>query len=202
LLLYEVAGSKLLGATINSTWSGGAARNWSVAGNWNPLGVPSNGADLYNVHIPTPSAVTVDGTFAIETFDLDSGALANMPAGFLTLNTNSILDGILRMGADGNFATARLALGAAVAVFGTGTIDLLANTSIEGPVSEVVIGSGITVQTGQWPNGGPTIMANLTVAGRLNINNPNFFVQAGRMLTAPAHCISPRMRNSPHSARW
>lgn len=178
-LLWAVSASA---ATITSTWSGGATGNWSLPGNWTPNGVPNNGADIYNVNIPSPSAVTIDGVFSIQSIDVDTGATAQIIPGFLTVNADSTLDGVLRMGVDGNFATARLRFAANVTLSGSGTVELNGNTSIEG--GPVTIAAGITMQTGTWPNGGPLIDADLTSAGPININNPNFAVIFPRTLTS------------------
>ena len=168
-------------ATINSTWSGGATGDWSTPANWTPNGVPNNnGVDFYNVNIPSPSAVNVNGQFTIQIFDLDAGASALLPAGLLTLNANSILDGLLQMGVDGNFATGRLALASGVTLSGAGTIELLGSSSIEG--GPATIGSGITILTG---TGGPgaLIDSDLTAAGPVDINNAGFTVNFGRTFT-------------------
>ncbi len=143
-----LAASLVPAATIDSIWSGGATGNWNVAGNWTPSGVPNNGANLYNVNIPAPSAVSVNGNFTIQIFDLDPGASATIqPGQSLRLNASSIIDGTFKIGTDGNFNTPFLRLGADVALSGSGTIEMRGSADIDSPTaSRLTIGSGLTIR--------------------------------------------------------
>ena len=143
-LLY--AGSA---SAIDSVWSGGAVGNWNVAGNWTPNGVPNNGVNLYNVQIPSPSAVQVNGSFSIQIFDLDPGASATIqPGQMLTLNANGVVDGILRLGTAGNFNASRLRLGADLTLAGAGTAELRGVTVVDSPAGgRLTIGAGLTVRS-------------------------------------------------------
>ena len=136
-------------SAIDSVWSGGAAGNWNVAGNWTPSGVPNNGVNLYNVQIPSPAAVQVNGTFSIQAFDLDPGASAAIqPGQMLTLNANGVVDGTLRLGAAGNFNASRLRLGTDLTLAGAGTAELRGVTVFDSPAGgRLTIGAGLTVRS-------------------------------------------------------
>lgn len=142
----EVSGP-LSAATIDSAWSGGATGNWNVPGNWTPMTVPNNGADLYNVTIPSPSAVTINGSFTIQIFAVNSGAAVSLPIGqIFTLNTNSTINGTFTMGQTGSFSTSRLRLGGDVTLGGTGAIELRGVSVIDNSSGgRLTIGAGLTL---------------------------------------------------------
>ena len=134
--------------TLNSTWSGGPSGNWNVAGSWTPSGVPNNGANLYNVNIPSPAAVTVNGSFAIQSLDVDSGASALLPLGqILTLNADGTIDGVLTMGTLGSSGVARLRVGADLTLAGSGVVNMHRSAGIDSPTgARLTIGPALTVR--------------------------------------------------------
>lgn len=134
-------------ADIGVTWSGGPSGNWGLASNWTPNGVPNNGIDLYDVQIPAPALVLINGNFSIQALDLDSGASATiLPGQTFTLNADSILDGILAIGTDGNTSPPRLRFDDNLAISGDGQIELRGATAIDSTAGgRLTIGSGLAL---------------------------------------------------------
>ena len=124
LLTLSAAGARA--AIVNTTWTGaGDGVNWGDSANWSAGSVPNNGADNFNVTINTGATVTVNGTFAIDSLTLGSGATLIIPAGgSLTLNAASTVDGLLRLNdADASLANrAVLRAGTSLTISGSGTI--------------------------------------------------------------------------------
>ncbi len=128
-------------AEIGIQYSGSSGGNWSSAGNWTPAIVPNNGTDLYNVTVPSPRAVIIDGAFTIRSLDLDAGGSATLsPGRSLTLSAGAVVDGVLNMGAPGNFNASRIYLTADMTFGGSGAMELRGV-----PVIESAAGSRLTV---------------------------------------------------------
>lgn len=170
--LFLAIAAHVPAATINSTWSGGATGDWSVPGNWNPAAVPDNGVDLYNVNVPSPSAVTANGTFTIQILDVDAGASVIIPPGqILILNADGTVDGLLSLGATGNFNASRLRFGTDLTLGGAGTAELRGVTVFDSPAgARLTVGAGFTVRS---LNANAGFELALTVNGTLLFEDNN-----------------------------
>jgi len=70
------------------TWDGGAGTtNWGDANNWNPNGVPSFFSNV-SLSAGGPTAINVNGTFAVNHLDLGSNIVLNLTTNKLTVNGN------------------------------------------------------------------------------------------------------------------
>lgn len=72
-LLAALAGT-CGGAAINSQWVNLAGGNWGTAANWNPVAIPNNGVDTYDVAIDLagPYVVTLDNDFTITSLNFSA----------------------------------------------------------------------------------------------------------------------------------
>ncbi|MCA9291387.1 MAG: hypothetical protein KDA25_09675 [Phycisphaerales bacterium] len=98
------------------TWEGGVSSSWNVALNWNPVGIPTNGANTYAVIIPGAGGPTIDASVWIDRMGLAPGASVLIPGsrslritaddgdtstGFISNEGMVILDGGAALYADG-----------------------------------------------------------------------------------------------------
>src|SRR6267378_7422182 len=161
-------------AIINANWNGGTG-NWSVAGDWNPNGVPNNGGgNTYNVTIDSGGTdnVSLDINATIASLVLGgntgSSTLANQAGTAKTLT----ITGGLTINATGNLLfAAGSTLTAGANSTNSGLIDLeqASNLSITGNLSN----SG-TVETNRFNGvGGANI---LTVSGTFTNNATGQFI--------------------------
>src|SRR4029079_14368104 len=76
--------------TLSKTWDGGAATtNWGDAANWNPDGVPIASQDV-SLSATSPTAINVNGAFALNSFTVDPNITLNVGAGSLAVGGNYI----------------------------------------------------------------------------------------------------------------
>lgn len=201
---------------VTSTWVGGAAGNWNVAGNWSnsdsSVRFPNNaGADQFNVLItPVGGAnVTVNSDFTIQGLTLNSlSSLDITTNNSLALRADGTNDGIISLNDTDSLTTnfADLVIRNDITLNGTGKILFASDnqnriTRLATGPNRLTLGANQTIFAGAGMNGsiGTTLVNNgkveadggsITFADFFVTNNNLIYAHNGATLIATASFLS------------